>query len=156
MQQGIRLGSSQTVDAQPAPGGSMDLKVRDVMTGDFQSVPWHATLLEAERILLKTGLTELFVEDERGFVVGVLPDYVFLRLHLTDIEQTRADIASVMTRRFFVIGPESSLTVAARYLRDHLHHRLAVVENRRLVGILTRMAILRQVSRWERSDGAAA
>lgn len=122
----------------------MDLTVRDVMTREVPTIPSNATLADAERKLLAGGVGELFVLNEDGFVIGVLPDYVFLRFHLSGAEMP-GRIESLMTRRFFVIGPESRLCVAARYLRDHLHPRLAVVEDLRLIGLLTRTNVLRRL-----------
>jgi CBS domain-containing protein len=134
----------------------MELTVRDVMIRDVATIPVDAPLADAERELLAGGTGELFVQDEAGLVIGVLPDYVLLQFRLTG--GTRPEtIESLMTRRFLVIGPESRLCVAARYLRDHLHHRLAVVEDRRLVGLLRRIDLLRQccTGAWE-PEGAAA
>jgi CBS domain-containing protein len=128
--------------------------VREMMTGDVRTIPCNATLADAERILLEQGLTELFVTDAEGHVVGVIPDYALVKLHLTDAEPPRG-LESVISRRFLVIGPESSLGVAARYLREHLHHRLAVVENRQLIGVLTRTRVLEYLSSANRLDEAA-
>ena len=133
----------------------MELTVRDVMTRDVLTIPVDAPLADAERQLLAGGIGEVFVLDEAGFVVGVLPDYVLLRTRLSGGAEA-VTVASLMTRRFLVIGPESPLRVAARYLRDHLHHRLAVVENRRLIGLLRRIDVLRQCCTGDWEPGGAA
>lgn len=132
----------------------MPLRVRDLMTGNVRTIPSNATLAEAERILIAERLSELFVTDEEGFVVGVIPDYTLVKLHLTDAEPPRG-LESVVSRRFLVIGPDSPLSVAARYLREHLHHRLAVVENRQLIGVLTRTRVLEHLASIPRSGEAA-
>ena len=134
----------------------MELTVRDVMTRDVPTIPCNATLAAAEQKLLDGGIGELFVVDDDGFVIGVLPDYVFLKFHLFGADRP-GTIESLMTRRFFVIGPESRLSVATRYLRDHLHHRLAVVDERRLVGLLRRTDILHRIctGEWVPDDAAA-
>lgn len=119
----------------------MQPTVREMMTGNVRTIPCNATLTEAERILVAERLPELFVTDEEGFVVGVIPDYALVKLHLTDAEPPHG-LETVMSRRFLVISPDSPLSVAARYLREHLHHRLAVVENRQLIGVLTRTRVL--------------
>jgi predicted transcriptional regulator len=132
----------------------MQPTVREMMTGDIRTIPCNATLAEAERILIGEHLPELFVTDEAGFVVGVIPDYALVKLHLTDAEHP-AGLETVMSRRFLVIGPDSPLGVAARYLREHLHHRLAVVENRQLIGVLTRTRVLEYLVSTHRLDEAA-
>lgn len=125
------------------------------MKGNVATIPHNATLADAEQALVNGRLTELFVVDEEGFVVGILPDYAFLKLYLTDAERPAA-IDALMSRRFFVIGPDSLLSVAARYLRAHLHHRLAVVEDRRLIGVVTRTDVLEHLASNGHHGGAAA
>lgn len=132
----------------------MQPTVREMMTGNVRTIPCNATLAEAERILIAERLPELFVTDEAGFVVGVIPDYALVKLHLTDAEPP-AGLETVMSRRFLVIGPDSPLSVAARYLREHLHHRLAVVENRQLIGVLTRTRVLEYLASTHRPGEAA-
>ena len=122
----------------------MEWTVRDVMTTEVVTLPINASLADAERLLLDTGAPEIFVVNEDGQLVGLLPDYEFLKLHLTETQQ--GNLESLMTRRFFVIGPESCLIVAARYLREHLHHRLAVVEDLRLIGMVTRSSVISKLA----------
>lgn len=133
----------------------MEPTVRDVMTQDVRTVPCNASLSDIEQILVDEHLSEVFVVDEEGFAVGVVPDYAVLKLHLADCTQP-ARLEAVMSRRFLVISPDSPLCVAARYLREHLHHRLAVVENRRLIGVVTRTSVLTRVIASSQPDDAAA
>lgn len=132
----------------------MQPTVREMMTGNIRTIPCNTSLEEAERILVAERLTELFVTDEEGFVVGVIPDYTLVKLHLTDADPPHG-LETVMSRRFLVIGPDSPLSVAARYLREHLHHRLAVVENRQLIGVLTRTRVLEYLASTTRMGEAA-
>jgi len=125
-----------------------------MMTGHVRTIPCNTTLAEAERILVAERLPELFVTDEEGFVVGVIPDYALVKLHLTDAEPPDG-LETVISRRFLVIGPDSPLSVAARYLREHLHHRLAVVENRQLIGVLTRTRVLEYLTSAQELGEAA-
>lgn len=119
----------------------MQQTVRDAMTTNVLAVPCHARIAEAEHMLLAHGVEELFVHDDENLLCGVVPDYELLKWRLSpSSEQTSID--AIMSRRFLVIGPDSSLSVAARYLREHFHRRLAVVEQRRLIGQVTRRNIL--------------
>lgn len=111
----------------------------------------RTSLAEAERMLLSCGVDELFVVDDGGALCGVVPDYELLKVRMTAACHS-ATVESVMSRRFLVIGPESPLTVAARYLREHVHRRLAVIDEGRLIGQVTR----RSVIAWLRSEADAA
>lgn len=119
----------------------MQATVRDAMSTDVVVTPLHTRISDAERLMLDHGVEELFVVDSEGLLCGVVPDYELLKWRLNPgSEQQRVDM--VMSRRFLVIGVDSSLIVAARYLREHIHRRLAVVEERRLIGQITRQAVL--------------
>jgi len=124
----------------------MGATVRDAMSTDVVSVPRHTSLDDAERLLIQHGLVELFVTNEQGLLLGILPDYALLKHRMADVCRRRQSVETLMTRRFLVIGVDSPLSVAARYLREHIHHRLAVVDDMRLVGQVTRHAVLRLLS----------
>ncbi|MBX3436891.1 MAG: CBS domain-containing protein [Planctomycetaceae bacterium] len=121
------------------------------MSTDVIAAPRQTSIADAERLLLTSGVDELFVIDERGALCGVVPDYELLKLRFVPILASQT-VESVMSRRFLVIGPESSLAVAGRYLREHIHRRLAVVEGRRLIGQITRRAVLTQLAAFKESS----
>jgi CIC family chloride channel protein len=135
-------------------GRNMELTVRDLMSREVQTIPCSASLGDAERLLVSRRLSELFVVDGRGYLVGLLPDVTLLKLHLSDVEKP-ASLASVLSRRFLVIGADAPARIAAKYLREHIHHRLAVVEGRRLVGVITRKALLQHLVETGRRSEAA-
>jgi CBS domain-containing protein len=129
--------------------------VRDIMTRDIRTISCSASLAEAEWMILDAHLPELFVVDANGFAVGIIPDYAILKWHLSH-GGSPPDLDAVISRRFLVIGPDAPLEVAARYLREHLHQRLAVVEDRRLIGTITRTSVLRAIVLSENQQGKEA
>ncbi len=124
----------------------MGATVRDAMSTDVVTVPRHTSLDDAERLLIEHGLDELFVTSEQGRLLGILPDYALLKHRMAGVCQRRPSVETLMSRRFLVIGVDTPLSVAARYLREHIHHRLAVVDDMRLLGQVTRQAVLRLMS----------
>lgn len=124
----------------------MRATVRDAMSIDVVTIPRHTSLDAAERLLVEHDLDELFVTNEQGLLLGILPDYALLKCRLAEACPLQQTVETLMSRRFLVIGVDSPLTVAARYLREHIHHRLAVVDDMRLIGQVTRLAVLRQLA----------
>ena len=124
----------------------MRATVRDAMSTDVVTIPRQTSLDDAERLLVDHRLSELFVTSEQGLLLGILPDYALLKYRMADVCQLRPSVETLMSRRFLVIGVDSPLTVAARYLREHIHPRLAVVNEMRLVGQVTRHSVLRRLS----------
>jgi CBS domain-containing protein len=119
----------------------MPITVRDAMSTDLVATARKTSLADAERMLLSYGVDELFVVDERGWLCGVVPDYELLKARMAPSLELRT-VEAVMSRRFLVIEPDSPLTLAGRYLREHVHRRLVVVEERRLLGQITRRSVL--------------
>ncbi len=126
----------------------MQATVRDAMSTDVVATTCHTSITDAERLLISHGVDELFIIDERGLLCGVVPDYELLKRRLSPCADQKT-VEAIMSRRFLVIGADSPLTVAGRYLREHVHRRLAVVEERRLVGQLTRRAVLTWLMSWQ-------
>ncbi len=120
----------------------MQATVRDAMSTDVVAATCHTSITDAERLLISHGVDELFIIDDRGLLCGIVPDYELLKRRLSPCTDQKT-VEAIMSRRFLVIGADSPLTVAGRYLREHVHRRLAVVEERRLVGQLTRRAALK-------------
>lgn len=78
------------------------------------------------------------VED--GRLVGIITEGD-IREHLGDLEQTR--VKSCMTEGLLTVAPGTTLEEAAATLLNHKIGSLPVIEDRRLVGIITTSDILR-------------
>ena len=124
----------------------MRATVRDAMSTDVVSVRSQTSIDDAERLVVQYCLSELFVTNEQGRLVGTLPDYVILKRRLAKAPRPRQTVEHFMSRRFLVIDADSPVCVAARYLREHVHNRLAVVEGMSLIGQITRGAVLQLLS----------
>lgn len=56
------------------------------------------------------------------------------------------EVSSMMTRRVITAGPDTPLLEVARMMVDQDINRVPIVENRRLIGIITRNDILRALA----------
>ncbi len=139
--------SRETRHASMAP----DYAVRDIMTSPVTSVSQTSRLLDAAVTMRAAGIRHLpIVDGER--VVGVLSERDVQRftpsmLHrITEeeynsiFENTRVD--RVMTREPQCVEPETPLREALTLLLEKRVGCLPVVENGRLVGILTHSDLL--------------
>ena len=117
---------------------------------------------EVIRLLVKHGLHGVPVVDEKERLVGILseldiihrafPDYVYSDSALLK-ELSRADIfklrnldmltvSSFMTKSVCTVAPEDDLLEAARVMVEQRLNRLPVVEDKQVVGILSRHDVL--------------
>jgi len=125
--------------------------VRDVFTSPVVAVRPETTMREAVTVLTENRFAMVPVVDESGHVVGVLSESNALRAASRDPEFT---VASTMTAPAVVAGLDDEVgTVAERMLDDRLRS-MPVVDNDRLIGIVSRQDLLRTMVR--RDDVLAA
>jgi Zn-dependent protease/CBS domain-containing protein len=116
------------------------IKVKDIMSADVHTVTPTMNLRE---------LTDLvFQERHRGYPVvengellGVVTTVDIQKIPIEARETTT--VGSVMTRRIYNIGPEEEATIAMRKINELRVRRLPVIENGKLVGILSREDLVR-------------
>lgn len=128
--------------------------VDDVMTRDVISVPTNTLLREVASLLIEHGISGVPVK-EHGEVVGVVSetDIVskergrpkwWLRRNPKLHARTAGD---AMTSPAITIKGRCSISSAAALMSDHQINRLPVVDDRGLVGIVTRADLVRAFAR---------
>ncbi len=147
------------------------MTVRDVMTTSVISVSHDAPLKDVANLLVEHGISGLPVVDADKRVVGVVSEADFLlkesgadamphrrlerllgetkatRTYRAKLEATTA--AEAMTSPAITVGPSHSISEAARTMTRHAVNRLVVLDDGRLVGIVTRADLVRA---YVRSD----
>ena len=147
------------------------LKVREIMTTAVVTVKPDTTVGELADILAKNKISGVPVVDGEGRVLGMVseadiilqdadlhfPYYVqFLEMviYLQSVhkfeERVRKQIASkvseIMTEEVVSVPPDESVREVATLMADRGVNRLPVVEDGRLVGIVTRGDIVRAIA----------
>ena len=134
------------------------LTVRDVMTYQPRTVRADASLKEAARTLVRTGLGALPVVDGDDHVLGMLSEREVIRHLVTTQAFTGHDprtaaapgtgvksVRDVMTRQVLCVAPEQPLAEVASLMSNKDVDRVPVVREGRLVGFLTRGDIVRKL-----------
>ncbi|MGA2383604.1 MAG: CBS domain-containing protein [Gemmatimonadales bacterium] len=138
------------------------MRVRDHMTAKVFTIRMDKKLLAVEEIMGWAHIRHVPVVDAQGKLVGLLSQRDVLRSTLSDLASTQVDrrnqlghvsLADVMRREVLTIGPGESVQSAARLMRQHKYGCLPVVDDGRLVGIITEHDLLAVVERLG-SDGA--
>jgi len=143
------------------------VKVSDVMNNRVARLRDRATLHEAAEAVALANVSDLMVVDERGDFVGVLSAGDILRACLPKIEDivaeggsiqqafalfvrkgrdlSRLPIAPLVIREPILLDPDDHLAKVAATLVHTNIHMLPVVKDRKLLGVVTRVAILEKV-----------
>ena len=133
-------------------------RVEEIMTRDVIAVAPGASIHSAAQLLADHGISGVVVVDEEGAVVGILSEGDLIvrqrprsqlswwRLFFQDGERLAREyqkavgttVAEVMTRTVISVGPEAPIEVAATLLEQHRIRRLPVMDDGRLVGVVSR------------------
>jgi CBS domain-containing protein len=144
------------------------MKVEALMTRSVQTVSPEASLAEAAKIMLDHHISGLPVVEADGKVVGMLTEadllyraelgteppppgrlQTFLHPDRPALEYMRSHgrkVAELMTTNPITVSPATELSEVAVLLHDRHLKRLPVVENGTIVGIISRMDILRALA----------
>lgn len=141
------------------------MKVSEVMTRNAICVQPRTTVVDAARIMLANHVSGLPVLDEEGALVGVVTEGDMLRRSEIGTEGEQAGwlkallqpaavaadyvathsrhVSGVMTHSPIFVTPETSLEEVANLLLRKRIKRLPVLENNKLVGVVSRADLLR-------------
>ena len=130
---------------------SRKLRVADWMTDTVLAVETFDSIGVARQIMAKHRINQLPVLDNEA-LVGIVTDRDLRDAYPTSMMIDRGEeidrfadsvtVEEVMTHNIFTVGPETPLQQAVSLLRRHRIGSLPVVQNKKLVGIITRSDIL--------------
>jgi acetoin utilization protein AcuB len=135
------------------------VRVADWMTQEVLAVESFDSIALARQVMAKHRVNQLPVLDN-DHLVGIVTDRDIRDAYPTSMMINRGEeidrfaakvtVEEVMTHDIFIVRPETPLATAVGLLRRHRIGSLPVVQNKNLVGIITRSDILDFVL----SDGA--
>jgi nanoRNase/pAp phosphatase (c-di-AMP/oligoRNAs hydrolase) len=111
------------------------VQISDLMSFPVFSIPPNTPMAEVAQMLRQRGCTGLPVVDA-GVLVGIISRRDFKKIRKED--QLRAPVKAFMSTRVISIKPGNSPIQAAQLMVRHDIGRLPVVEDRRIIGIITR------------------
>ncbi|MBD2329720.1 CBS domain-containing protein [Alkalinema sp. FACHB-956] len=120
---------------------------RELMSSPVRTILPETTIAEAQRILLRYGHSGLSVMDDAGQLIGVISrrdlDIAFHHGF------SHAKVKGYMTTNLHTIAPETTLPAIEELMVTYDIGRLPVLEQGKLVGIVTRTDVLRQLHRQD-------
>lgn len=114
--------------------------VREIMERSVPTATVYISILDAAKLLLSYGQGGLILTDEKGEIAGVVTDRDFTKFMP---ERTGHSVEYYMTRRVVTVEPSHPISEVMKRIITWNVRRLPVVENGKLVGIVTSMDILK-------------
>lgn len=118
------------------------MKVSEVMTADVVSLPGDMEIEEAARVMARQRISGVPVLAADGSVIGVVSE-------LDLISKNGKTVSDVMSRNVISVTPDTEVEQVAHLLANRRIRRVPVMEGNRLVGVVSRSDLLKQVAmRW--------
>ncbi|HRJ52175.1 MAG TPA: CBS domain-containing protein [Candidatus Thiothrix moscowensis] len=131
----------------------VSLSVRDHMSNRLATLRENQDIREAVKIFTERNLFGGAVVDNRGNLVGILSvtDCIDVALRSGYHSGWRGTVADRMSRDIRTVDADDSiLAVANMFMNDH-YRRYPVVEDNRVVGVITRLDVLKALSKVSES-----
>ncbi len=119
-----------------------NMAVGSIMIRDVATLPPSASVAEAFELLNEKGVRSIVVVDD-GAVAGIVTDsdVVFRAAGRGALSQIK--VAEIMTPDPYTVAPELDMNDAIRLMGEHGFRRLPVVQDGKLVGLVSIGDIIR-------------
>jgi CBS domain-containing protein len=120
--------------------------VKDIMTKEVVTIESNKTVFEAAELMTEKNLGCLVVVI-KAFPVGILTERDIVRRIVAKRATFDLKVTEVMSKTLITVDPETSLKEAARVMSANKIHRLPVLKQNKLVGIVAASDFVRNVGR---------
>lgn len=128
------------------------IRVRDCMTRRVVTVTPQTEILQALHALVARDIAGAPVVDESGALVGMFTekDCMQVALNATYHSEYGGMVADFMATPAISISPDEGIVDVAKRFLENRYHRYPVVENGRLVGVISRRDVMRALGKaWQ-------
>ena len=113
------------------------IKVKNIMVKDVITVDISKSVKEAAELMSSKNVGCLLVEEE-GRIKGIITERdIVRRIVATGRDPEKVKIGDIMTSPIVVVSPEATVEEAAKVMVMYKIRRLPVVEEGKLVGLVT-------------------
>ena len=125
------------------------ITAREFMVTRLVTLPPQMDVLEGVRMLLKNRISGAPVVDADDHLLGIITEGDFLAMELERAQKgdAPAEVQDVMSQAVINVSPDLEIMDAARYMHSEGVKRVVVVEDGRMVGILSRFDIVAAFTR---------
>lgn len=120
----------------------MQVTVREIMSAVPITVPVFTTLQEATKLILERAVGEIYVCDAEGRLLGAVSDYEVLKARLLRTDPAEP-VTRIMSRGVQILAPNMKLEEIAGLFRESFQNRVAVLEDGKIIGQVSRRDVLR-------------
>src|SRR5262245_14508192 len=122
-------------------------RVRDAMIAEPRSLPASATAQEAGEVLTPPEVRAVYVVDDDGALVGVVTRKTLVtRVVAAGLDPRATALREISEEPHYALDPDVSAEEAFHFIEEHDAERVPVVEDGRLIGVLSRAVLQRRLA----------
>lgn len=127
------------IERLPVPTESKPMKqiekplVRDVLTKDIPKIGSDATIEDASKLITKSGFTHLPVVTKENELVGIVTAWDIARA----VAEKKDRLVDIVTAKVITAEKNETVELAVEKIREHNISALPVVENNKVIGMVT-------------------
>lgn len=123
--------------------------VRDHMSTDLVTLDPDMDVLRAAHKLIRNNISGAPVVDKDGSLLGLLTERDFMRVVMQSEYHAMPGglVKEFMSENPQTVSPDESILKVAQLFIDGRYHRYPVVENGRLVGLISRRDVMRAMGK---------
>lgn len=119
---------------------------RDIMTSTVVTAKEDMLVTNVMKLLLRWHISGLPIVDDEGMLLGIITEHDVMNFALSgDAASTRA--SEVMTKQVETYAPDTLVVEIVNHFASHRIRRVPVVEYGKVVGIISRRDIVREMDR---------
>ena len=112
-------------------------QVKDIMSKDLVTISNERSALEAAKIMTDKGVSSLIVLSGDQ-PVGIVTERDFIKkICLKELQLSEVQIGNIMSKIRTYATPDTSIEVAVQRMINNRIRRLPIIDNDKLVGIVT-------------------
>ena len=119
------------------------------MVSEPRSLPAGASAREAGELLTRPEVRAVFVVDGERLTGVVTRNTLVSKVVAEGRDPNVVSLGEIGEEPYYTIGPEVSVDDAFRFLEEHDAERVPVVEDGRLIGVLSRSVLQRRLAEDE-------
>ncbi|TMI47179.1 CBS domain-containing protein [Candidatus Bathyarchaeota archaeon] len=117
--------------------------VRDIMTRSVITTKESDTAADAAKLMAKHNIGCVLVSGKKGETIGIITERdIVQRIAAKNLLPSNVTVGEAMSKPVVTVKAGATITDAARLMNQRKIRRLAVIENGKLMGILTMKDIL--------------
>ena len=113
------------------------IKVKSIMTEDVVTVPRNSSILEAANLMAPKSLSSLVVVEKNKPIAIISENDV-----IKGIVSKKTKVEDIMSKEFMAISPLTRFSEITKSLREDKIKRFPVVENGKLIGLVTETDVI--------------